>query len=256
VSLTNGTIAANGTCTITVTVQGIAPGINGAPVVNTTSTVSGTVQTANLIGDPATATLQIGASEISFLVRYASNLAIGDSVVNMTNVGNFSSLTGLPGGAQNGNICANVYAYSPDEQLVSCCSCVVTPNGLNSLSVVNDLASNTLTPIRPSAMVIKLVASAPTAAGSCNAATVTRAGAANFLAPGLEAWGSTLHALPSTAGTPAGTFGVAETPFSKARISDAELTRMTQLCAFIQANGSGYGICKSCKVGGLGAATK
>jgi len=31
---------------------------------------------------------------------------------------------------------------------------------------------------------------------------------------------------------------------------------MTQLCAFIRANGSGYGICKSCKVGGLGASAK
>ena len=139
---------------------------------------------------------------------------------------------------------------------MSCCTCVVTPNALNSLSVVNDLASNTLTPIRPSAMVIKLVASAPSATGSCNAATVTRNGAANFLAPGLEAWGTSLHALPATAGSAAGTYGTAETPFSKARITDAELTRTTQLCAFIQANGSGYGICKSCKVGGLGAATK
>ena len=256
ISLTNGTIAGNGTCTITVTVQGIAPGVGGVPVVNTTSAVTGTVQTVGLTGNVAMATLQIGASEISFLVRYASNLAIGDSVVNMTNIGNFSSLTGLPGGAQNGNICANVYAYSPDEQLVSCCTCVVTPNALNSLSVVNDLAGNTLTPIRPSSMVIKLVASAPSASGTCNAATVTRAGSANFLAPGLEAWGSTLHALPATAGSAAGTYGTTETPFLKAKFSDAELTRMTQLCAFIQANGSGYGICKSCKVGGLGASTK
>ena len=105
-------------------------------------------------------------------------------------------------------------------------------------------------------MVIKMVASAPSATGSCNSATVTRAGAVNFLAPGLEAWGTSLHALPATAGSAVGTYGTAETPFLKAKISDAELTRMTQLCAFIQANGSGYGICMSCKVGGLGAGAK
>ena len=63
-------------------------------------------------------------------------------------------------GAQNGEICANVYAYSPDEQLVSCCSCNVTPNALNSLSVKADLGTNTLTPIIPSALVIKVIATA------------------------------------------------------------------------------------------------
>jgi hypothetical protein len=52
-------------------------------------------------------------------------------------------------------------------------------------------------------------------------------------------------------------YGVAETAFAvPSQLSDAELTRMTQLCAFIRANGSGYGICKSCKVGGLGGDKK
>jgi hypothetical protein len=255
IALTGASLAANpaagSSCTVTVALQALKPGTipNTA---NLSALIAGGEFTAS-----STDTLQVGPSTLSFLVRYASNLAVGDSVVNLTNTGSYSSDPGVNGGsAQNGNICANVYAYSPDEQLVSCCSCVVTPNGLNSLSVNNDLASNTLTPIRPSSMVIKLVASAPNAAGSCNAATVTRAGAANFLAPGLEAWGTNLHALPATAGSPAGTYGTTETPFLRATFSDAELTRMTQLCAFIQANGSGYGICKSCKVGGLGAASR
>jgi hypothetical protein len=190
-----------------------------------------------------------------FQVRYASNLTIGDSYVNFTNDGASSSSTGLEtGGFQNGNLCVNVYAYSPDEQLVSCCTCLVTPNALASLSVSNDLVSNTLTPIRPSAAVVKLVGSSGVN-GSCNAATVSRTGA-NVLTPGLIAWGTTIHALPTTSGTPAGTYGVTETQFSRATLSGAELSRMTQLCSFIQANGSGYGICKSCRFGGLGAATK
>ena len=90
-----------------------------------------------------------------FQVRYASNLAVGDSFINITNTG-ASSTTALP--VQNGNLCVNVYAFSPDEQLVSCCSCLVTPNGLMSLSARNDLISNTLTPGVPTAIVIKLVA--------------------------------------------------------------------------------------------------
>ena len=198
---------------------------------------------------------QVGSfADSAFQVRYASNLAIGDSVINFTNAGGSSTDPGITGGAaQNGDICANVYAYSPDEQLVSCCSCNVTPNALNSLSAKNDLASNTLTPIIPSALVIKVLATA--GGGAC---TASKAASVAFedLRPGLLAWGTTIHALPVTAGTPATTYGVTETSFEHPYLSPAELTRMTQLCAFIRANGSGYGICKSCKVGGLGASAK
>ena len=199
---------------------------------------------------------QVGPyADSAYQVRYASNLAIGDSVVNFSNAGSSSTDAGITGGApQNGDICANVYAYSPDEQLVSCCSCNVTPNALNSLSVKNDLASNTLTPIIPSALVIKVLA---TEGGAKCTASKAASVAYGDLRIGLLAWGTTIHALPVTAGTPATTYGVTETAFSTpATLSPTELLRMTSLCSFIRANGSGYGICKSCKVGGLGAASK
>jgi hypothetical protein len=191
-------------------------------------------------------------ADSTFQVRYASNLAIGDSVINFTNTGATSTVA-FP--TQNGNLCVNVYAFSPDEQLISCCSCVVTPDGLASLSARNDLISNTLTPGVPTSIVIKLLASsgATTAAGAttCNASTV--GGAANPLAIGLAAWGTTIHALPVTPGSPATTFGVTETAFTPATLSAAELVRVTTLCGFIQTNGSGFGICRSCRLGGLGA---
>ncbi len=181
-----------------------------------------------------------------FLVRYASNLAIGDSVIDFTNTG-AGSTTAFP--TQNGNICVNAYTFSPDEQLISCCSCPVTPNGLASLSVRNDLISNTLTPGVPTSVVIKLLASAgPT----CNAAAVGTG--TNTLSPGLAAFGTTLHALPVTPGSPATTFAVTETPFTPSILSAAEANRIISLCGFIQTNGSGFGVCKSCRLGGLGAA--
>jgi hypothetical protein len=198
------------------------------------------------LADPTT-------NDTGFKVRYASNLAIGDSVVNMTNTGASSTSDGLlTGGAQNGNLCASVYTYSPDEQLVSCCSCNVTPNGLNSLSVRGDLTSNTLTPIVPSAVVIKILATSPVTCSNTTAASIRLADLP--LRKGLVVWGTTIHALPLSGG--AQQYGVVETEFNTAEPSEAEVTRMTQLCSFIRANGSGYGICKSCAIGGLGASKK
>jgi hypothetical protein len=171
------------------------------------------------------------AADSPFQVRYASNLAVGDSVINITNTG-----------AAGGNICVNVYTFSPDEQEVSCCSCVVTPNALVSLSVKNDLVSNTLTPAVPGSVVVKLLA---TTGGACNAAVP------GAPATGLAAWGTTLHALPA-----AGEYALTETRFTPATLGEAELARISALCGFIRSNGSGYGICRSCRLGGLGGARR
>lgn len=172
----------------------------------------------------------------AFQVRYSSNLAIGDSVVNLTN-------TGTQGGAHPaGNICSNVYVFDPDEHMVACCSCLLTPNGLRSLSANLDLTIDTLTGAVPTSIIIKLLASIPTG-GSCDAATPT---AAN-LAPGMRAWATTLHALP---GSPA-TYAVTETQFTPAVLSTSELTELTTDCATIEMDGGGAGICKACRTGGL-----
>ena len=188
------------------------------------------------------------AADSPFQVRYASNLNVGDSVVNITNTG--ARGAGLASGtsaAVTGAICANVYAFSPDEQMVSCCSCPVTPNGLVSLSAQRDLISNTLTPAVPTSIVIKIVASTPVG-GTC-AGSAASPGA---LTPGLTAWGTTVHTNTS----PSGGFAVTETAFTPATLSAGEFSRLTALCTFINANGSGFGICSSCRLGGLGAVTR
>ena len=178
-----------------------------------------------------------------FQVRYASNLNVGDSVINITNTG--ARGAGLQAGTTasiTGSICANVYAFSPDEQMIACCSCPVTPNGLRSLSAQQDLINNTLTPAVPTSIVIKLLASAPVG-GSCAGS----AAAPGALTSGMAAWGTTIHAAPG------GGHRVTETQFTPATLSDGELSRLTNLCTFIIANGSGFGVCNSCRLGGLGA---
>jgi hypothetical protein len=182
----------------------------------------------------------VGGPGDKFQVRYASNLNIGDSVINITNAGTNNTANGALT-----NICANVYTFSPDEQLISCCSCTVTPNALISLSANSDLVSNTLTPAHPTSIVVKLAFTAGTA---CNASNVPVAN----LVGGGRAWGTTLHAAPTTPVS----YQVTETEFSQAGLSAGELARITSFCGFIQANGSGFGICRSCRLGGLGAVSQ
>jgi hypothetical protein len=222
------TIPAGATCSfgldgLTGTIEGIYTNITSA----VTSTNGGA-------GNSATAPITVGAV---FGIHYSSNLNIGDSFVNLTN----SGVTVANGTSQN--LCANLYTFDPEEELISCCTCSVTPNALQSLSVQQSLISKPLTPAIPTSVVIKVVT---TVDATCNAATATT------LAPGLLAWGTSLHQNTSTAAV---SYSVTETAFSQASLSLAEFTHLTSTCGFIQSNGSGFGICKGCNAGGLGAGT-
>ena len=178
----------------------------------------------------------VAFADDSFQIRYAANLNIGDSFVDFTNSG------ATVANSVSQNLCINLYTFDPAEELISCCTCSVTPNGLVSLSVMKSLISNPLTPAVPTSVVIKAVAST----GVCNASAV------GTLAHGLLGWGTTLHQNTSTA---APSYSVTETAFSQADLTAAELAHITSTCGFIQSDGSGFGICKGCAPGGLGAST-
>ena len=66
----------------------------------------------------------------------------------------------------------------------------------------------------------------------------------NMLAPGLTAWGSTLE--PASGG-----YGPVGVPFLSKALSYSELNALTTVCNFIQGNGTGFGICNSCRTGAL-----
>jgi hypothetical protein len=165
--------------------------------------------------------------------RYFSNLNHGDSVIDITN-----------DGSGPGNICVNVYAFDPSEEMVSCCTCPVTPNALNALSVNLDLIKNTLTSLPPTSVTVKLVATTVPASQTCDPTSTS----GTTTVSALHAWGTTLHAGP-------GSFMVTETPFSAVSSIgiSSDLATLTQTCRFIKFAGSGFGICTSCRLGGLGA---
>lgn len=229
ITLSGGTLSSAASCTFSVAVLGVSEGVKN----NLTSQVN---SKEGGLGNTAAATLVVGDS---YQVRYISNLNAGDSFVDLTD-------TGFNGGVDPaGDICANVYVFAADQQLVACCSCPLTPNHLKTLSGQSDLIHNALTPGVASAVTVGLLVTAnPNGnATACNAASVT----ASQLTVGLRAYGTALHALPG------GSYGVGETVFSPAGLSASELMKMTQFCAFIQNDGSRYGICGSCKEGAAGA---
>ncbi len=131
--------------------------------------------------------------------------------------------------------------FDPREELIACCTCLVTPNGLNSFSAVNDLIHNPLTPNVPTSITIDLVGSAPVA-GLCNAGSASNINAQTLLS-GLTAWGTTIEAQ-----APAG-FGVVRTKFLSGNISPSELNALVTSCSFVQGDGSGFGTCGACKTG-------
>ncbi len=187
-------------------------------------------------------------ADTPYQVTYASNLTIGDSVINITNSGAHGAGTGSGTSASvTGAICVNVYVYDPSEEVVACCSCPVTPNGLVSLSAQKDLIVNPLTRGNPTSIVIKLLATAPVG-GSCNNSALL-AGTPTIVS-GMLAWGTTLTANTSAA---AGTYAVIPTVVKPATLSAGEEARLAYGCGVVANVGSGFGVCNSCRLGGLGA---
>jgi len=205
---------------------------------------------------------QVGAvysGDGQYQIGYASNVNSGDSYVNISNDGASMTTTTIAAATNSlsvsGSLCVNVYAFNPDEEILSCCSCPITPNGLVSLSVQRDLLNNTLTGrTNPSSVVIKLFATRPTVTTLGTTSNPCALSAGNLTgqagAFGMVAWGTKLHANTSATTT---TYSLTETPFTEAAATGQELTRLNNLCAFNLAQGSTYGICNSCELAGLGA---
>jgi len=187
-----------------------------------------------------------------FQVGYAANLDQGESWINIVNTGaNGAALLGPGIGGAVGNLCVNVYVTTPDEELISCCSCLVTPDQIVNLGVNRDiLPNNTHSGQVITSVTVTLLGTLAGATGngtSC-AESAAAATSANVVG-GFVAFGTTLHA--AAGGAP---YAVTEVPFIPATLSTGELASLGNRCTAIIGNLSGYGICAACRPGALGAA--
>jgi len=160
----------------------------------------------------------------SFKVDYFSlaNAPEPDGTVQITNVG-----TNIGAGNPSGDMLAVIYVFDSDQELTECCGCKITPDGLLTLSVYNDLTANPLTGNYLTSGVIKILG-----------ATLSSSPASNTPLPGLRAWATHVHPTEHNTNT------VTETAFSDATLSAGELKGLEQACSFIYHEGSGAGLCE------------
>ena len=60
---------------------------------------------------------------------------IGDGLVRIVNVDDVAP-------QQRGTLCAMIYVFDDIEEMQACCGCPVTPDGLRTMSVINNLTKN------------------------------------------------------------------------------------------------------------------
>ncbi|MGA8868577.1 MAG: hypothetical protein WB510_16495 [Candidatus Sulfotelmatobacter sp.] len=130
-------------------------------------------------------------------------------------------------GTSGGNLYAAIYVFDPNQELTECCTCLLTPDGLRTLSVNADLTSNPLTGVALTTGLIKVVSSTGPSAAKL------------YPTPAIRSW--TTHIQNSN-------FSETETASQDATFSASEEGRLQSECNAILLDGSGHGIC-SCGSG-------
>jgi hypothetical protein len=138
-------------------------------------------------------------------------------------------------GSDEPNLCAMTYVFDQDQQMAECCGCLISQNGLRTLSLNHDLISNPLTGTAPVTGSVLLVTADYVSNPSCNASSITPDGMA-------IAWAT--HVQTPTPSASA----ISEETLSQTPLSATLSSALQAQCQFIQQLGSGQGIC-SCGTG-------
>jgi len=144
-------------------------------------------------------------------------------------------VTGSPISGDQGTLCANIYVFDDTQEMVECCSCPVTANGLLTLSV-QDLTENPLM-VTPFRGVIKVVSTAPSPTCDPTNLTVPTAD--------LRAFSTHLQnaSFGGTNNTRAGSYFITEDEFAAAPLSAVEQGDLATICSMMRYLGSGRARC-------------
>jgi len=92
----------------------------------------------------------VGDASVYFVTYFSNNVAgAPDATVRIIN----------DGSSPFGALYAAYYVFDDSQELTECCACYITPDGINSESVQNNLTANPITGKVPSRGVIKIIGS-------------------------------------------------------------------------------------------------
>ena len=154
-----------------------------------------------------TALAQDNSDYFTTYYSYANTANAPDATVRAVNDGDTEN-----------NLWASIYVFDDSEELTECCSCLITPDGLLSESVNNNLTAQPITGIKPTRGVIKIISSA-------TESDINTLFAPNTPTAGIRAWAT--HVQKLTSG-----YAVSETPFSDSNLAPSEETLLEALCLF------------------------
>ena len=171
-----------------------------------------------------------------YLVDYFSNTNFLNQSLRLVNFG----AAGTPLTTPVGDVCANIYVFDANQEMIACCSCRITPNGELTLSVNNDLIFNPVTSVIPVNGDIKVVSTAANGTTLCTPLTFN-AGLLDSTI-GFGSHGQVTQVI-NTGGGIGVALSVTETNVPAAALSSAEQSFLTQACQFARYLGSGKGVC-------------
>jgi len=189
---------------------------------------------------------------------------IGDGLLRIVNSSDFAP-------QQRGTVCAMIYVFDDIEEMQACCGCPVTPDGLRTMSVINNVTKNFgVNRGNLNAGVIDIIASTPnlkpgkaplppqiTPLGSSGFAcdptfqfgpTIGTTDQPLGVVPGLRAW---ITNTEGNAPVPAASNlirGTSASEFEFSPLDAAHFAELENFCFFLVTNGSGTGAC-SCGSG-------
>ena len=188
---------------------------------------------------PGLALAQVG----TYYVDYYSNNAgpvpgAPDQIVRIINVG----ALGTPLTSPTGDICANIYVFDNNQELIACCAQRITPNELDSASVGTQLTNNPVTSVVPPAGVIKIALTPPGTKCDPTAPLTPTVPTVAPDPPAIAALGVVFATHLQVTG---GATFVTETGLSPAYLGSNEAQFLPTACSFAKYLGSGKGICTS-----------
>ena len=155
---------------------------------------------------------------------------VADQQIRLVNFG----AAGTPLTSPDGDVCANIYVFDANQEMVSCCSCRLTPNELLTLSIANELTNNPVTSVVPVNGDVKIVSTAAVGLASCTPLSYN-----GGILDSLVGFGT--HVQTSGGSIPGTYYTETNIPF--AALGAAEQGFLPQACQFARYLGSGKGVC-------------